>query len=194
MDQFKGQPNLEIVANNIEKKINLPVQVIILCGLQGSGKSTVGRILGARTNLQLLLSDRIRKEIFQNPSYSSLESTYVYSRMIAMALENLNNGLPVVLDATHTNQRNREAEERIFKLMGYLVKVVYIKAPSDTIVKERIENRTNDFSDADYEIYLRTKTRFIEPTNAIVINNNGSIADLQEQVENVVQELVFAEC
>ena len=40
-----------------------PPAIIIVCGLAGSGKSTVARTVGARTGYQILNSDVVRKQL-----------------------------------------------------------------------------------------------------------------------------------
>ena len=40
-----------------------PVAIVIVCGLAGSGKSTIAGIVGARTGYQLLDSDVVRKQL-----------------------------------------------------------------------------------------------------------------------------------
>jgi hypothetical protein len=85
-----------LIVDLIGKKINsaegenkdMP-QLYLLCGLQGSGKSTVGRLVAEKINGEILKTDKIRTEMFPNPQYTPHERQAVYDEMFRRATEQI---------------------------------------------------------------------------------------------------------
>jgi predicted kinase len=57
--------------------------LFVVCGLQGTGKTAVSRLISWKTGAVLLRTDVIRRELFEKPTYSEEEKNRVYEEMFA---------------------------------------------------------------------------------------------------------------
>ena len=96
----------------METSIKTPI-VVIVFGLPGTGKSYFASKLAGRTNAEYISSDRLRKELFPERTYSDKEKETVYQEMLDKTKMALNENTNVVLDATFykNDVRNRLLEE-----------------------------------------------------------------------------------
>ncbi len=160
-------------------------QLICVAGLPGCGKSVVARLLTERLDGLLLRTDAIRKALFAVPDYSDEETIHTYAEFYRRAEEGLAGGRIVVMDATFYSRASREEAAAIARRTGAPMRVLLVTAPEE-IVRERIAQRTNDISDADFRVYLEMKALFEPLTEAethTVIDNRGGIQELIAQVE-----------
>lgn len=134
--------------------------LIIVCGLQETGKTTVAKKIGKKTGAILLRTDIIRKELFKNPTYSQKEKTRIYSEMFLRAKKLLQDNNTVILDATFAEKQNRHQAKKIADETGSKFKMIGVKCLSKEIIKERLRARFNDESDAKYNHYLKYKKIF----------------------------------
>ena len=98
--------------------INRPT-LWIVCGIIGSGKSTIAKQLGDYLEAKVLRSDLIRKELFglahDTPAggafgegiYSREGTRLAYGKLLMLAQEELKNGGSVIMDATFSSLRYR---------------------------------------------------------------------------------------
>jgi predicted kinase len=89
------------------KLIPLKPLFVLLYGYPGSGKTFFARQICEQIIATHVQSDRIRAELFENPTYSKQENHVVMSLMNYMTSEFLNAGVSVVYDvnALRTSQR-----------------------------------------------------------------------------------------
>ena len=153
--------------------------LIVVCGLQGTGKTTVAKKIAVKTKGVLLRTDVIRKEIVKKPTYSEQEEQKVYNKMFSKAKYLLKENRNVVLDATFVMRKYREQAEKISK--NTEIKLVEVVCP-EKIVKERIEKRTGDASKAKFEHYLKYK-EFFDPITEDHITIDTS-KNIDKQLKN----------
>jgi predicted kinase len=55
---------------------------VLVCGLPGVGKTSISKELAKLTRWTVLSTDKIRKELFPNPTYSSEEKRLIYDVLI----------------------------------------------------------------------------------------------------------------
>lgn len=160
-------------------------QLICVAGLPGCGKSVVARLLAERLDGLLLRTDAIRKELFAVPDYSDEESIRTYAEFNRRAAEGLAGGRTVVMDATFYSRASRGEAAAIARRMGTPMRLLLVTAPEE-IVRERIAQRRDDVSDADFRVYLEMKALFeplAETENYRVIDNRDGMEELIAQVE-----------
>jgi len=155
--------------------------LIIVCGLQGTGKTTVARTISEKLKAVTLRTDVIRKEL-KISEYSEEAKQAVYNEMFSRVQNLLRENKNVVLDATFIRQKNRDQARQIAREANADFQIVLVVS-SDQVVKQRIEERTGDESEAGFEQYLNSKGSF-EPIigSHIVIDNSGSIEKTIEQL------------
>ncbi|MDP1719201.1 MAG: AAA family ATPase [bacterium] len=154
--------------------------LIIVCGLSGTGKTTVARLLAERMSAAHLRTDVIRKEVFANPDYSEAEKERVYELMFERVEQLLKNG-PVVLDATFLKKQHRWTAEGLARAAGVQFYVIEAVCPEE-IVKDRLAKRAGDASDARFSEYLAQK-KVLEPIQEIHLLVDTS-KDLEGQIKN----------
>lgn len=126
----------------------------IVCGLPGVGKTTTAREVAAETDATVIRSDVVRKQLFDDPSYSSQETEQVYEAVLDRARATLPE--PVVLDATFRRRRHRAKASALARAQGVDFRIVKVEC-DDAVVRRRIRERTNDASDADVSVYLQAE-------------------------------------
>lgn len=154
----------------------LSYMLFIICGLQGTGKSTVAEKISAKVNGVIIKTDVIRGELFKVPAYSrkiysQKQMQQVYDEMFLRTKKIIEKGENVILDATFTKKENRNKAKAIsekFKLIETIC--------PEHIVKERMVKRFDDSSKAKFEHYLKYK-KFFEPIDErhIVIDTSKDI-------------------
>lgn len=159
-------------------------QLICVAGLPGSGKSVAARLIAEEIGAVLLRTDAIRKELFPAPDYSPEESIRTYAAFYRRAEEALASGRSAVMDATFYSHASREQAAAIAQRMGVPCRLLLVTAPEE-IVRERIAQRVDDISDADFRVYLEMRAIFEPFTEAHTeIDNGGEMSALQRQVRD----------
>ena len=137
--------------------------LVLLCGLPGSGKTHFTRLLAAETPLQTIESDAARKALVCLPAYNSEENSRVFGACRRLMEELLDNGVPVLLDATNVTEHDRSYSCAAADRKGVEVVLVKVTAP-ERVVRQRLERRQRGMSgdgasDAGWDTYLRMKSR-----------------------------------
>jgi uncharacterized protein len=180
-----------------------PPVLLAVCGLSGTGKSTVAEQLGRAWSARVLSTDRIRKELhgagpmerrsaaFEEGIYSADATQRTYAELTKRAEDLLRSGHTVIADGTFSQLWQRElltgAAERSGALRFFLELTV---APGQ--IQERLELRRRNpaESDADWSIHLAQRARW-EPISLpdwdhpVVSTEDG----VQDAVRRATQEL-----
>lgn len=130
------------------------VTLTIICGLPGVGKTTTAREIASEEGASVIRSDVVRKQLFEDPSYSSQETEQVYEAVLDRARATLPE--PVVLDATFRRKRHRDKAVALAEYAGVDYRIVKVEC-DENVVRRRISERTADESDADFSIYLQAE-------------------------------------
>ena len=130
--------------------------IILICGLPGVGKSTLAKNLAPIIEATILSSDKIRKELFHNPTYSPFERKLVYNVMILLAKYLNEVGRSCILDATFNREDSRiEIRERL-RLSDKQFQIIECVCPEKDVIS-RLNSRKDDYSDATIAVYRKMK-------------------------------------
>ena len=137
--------------------------LVLMCGLPGAGKTHFALRLAAEMPLQMIESDAARKALMGVPAYNAEENLRVFAACRRLMDELLNNGVPVLLDATNVTERDRAYSYTAAEGRGAEVVVVRVKAP-ESEVRRRLRRRERGLakdgaSNAGWDVYLKMRTR-----------------------------------
>ncbi len=149
-----------------------PGKVICICGLSGSGKSTIARRLAQPLDALHLRSDAVRKHLAGIPLEETDESLYTeemtrrtYSELARLGLRLADEGFSVILDAKYDRlEQRKEVIERAGE-RGVPLKFVLCKTDIATM-KQRLRDRLGDVSDATSDLVDRQAADFEGFTDA----------------------------
>jgi predicted kinase len=167
--------------------------LVMLCGLPGTGKSRLARRLAVQLPAVVVESDRVRQEIFARPAYTADESRQVHRICHVLMGWYLCHYYHVVYDATNLYEYHRRLAYSLAARNGARLVVAEIIARED-VVRDRLSPRrrkkpvtsvATDYSDADWEVYLRMR-RQAEPIQHEHINIDTSDGDVERAVTCVL--------
>ncbi len=169
--------------------------VVVVMGRIGVGKSTLAGALGEALGWEVVSSDRVRKEqaglpLYERAStetrtwlYTPERTEAVYAALGRRALERVQLGAGIVLDATFGRSAQRGALRSTLPLGA---NVVFLEAvASDAVVRERLATRSTEalvLSDARLED-METLTAHYEPPAA----GEAVRVETRPPIENVVE-------
>jgi predicted kinase len=153
----------------------LPPALLIVCGVVGSGKSTIARTLGARTGYQILNSDVIRKQLagipltshsteeYGNGLYNESFNALTYDTLLKQTEECLKSGKGVIVDATFKDPTDRRKFMALSSRLPVPVLFVECRATEEQALDrlKKRQQRTEEVSDATVAVYLRQREEFV---------------------------------
>ncbi|HEY9825668.1 MAG TPA: AAA family ATPase [Stenomitos sp.] len=152
-----------------------PGYLILMCGVSGSGKSTVARQLAQRLHALHLRSDAVRKHLANIPLYASgaqagnahsgiytaAMTEQTYRRLQELGLQLAQQGWPVILDAKYDRYALRQSVIEAAQAAQVPLRIVMCNAPLD-VLEQRLRSRQGDISDATLDL-LATQLEAAEP-------------------------------
>lgn len=160
--------------------------IVIICGLPGVGKTTLAKNLAPMINSIILSSDKIRKELFPNPTYSSFERKLVYDVMIILAKYLNESGRNCILDATFNREDSRLEIREKLHLVDKEFQIIECLCPEEVVIS-RLKSRKDDYSDATMEIYQKMK-KIYEPVKVEHITID-TVSSPQENSQRIVEAM-----
>jgi aminoglycoside phosphotransferase family enzyme/predicted kinase len=147
-----------------------PARLVMMCGLSGSGKSTVAQVIAAGHHAICIRSDVERKRLFglaMDTSsrqtgldiYTAQASDQTFQCLLELAREILAQGFQVVVDATFIQRERRAAFAALADQMGMRWAIVHCQIDADT-ARQRLSARLNDASEAGFEQFLDQRRNF----------------------------------
>ncbi len=147
--------------------------VIFVLGLPGSGKSYFASRLAKLINAEYVNSDMLRKEMFNQRTYSDVEKDSVYKKMLEKMQIAINQNTDIVLDATfHRKERRKLFIDKLKEDDFYFIEVW----ANESITIERL-NKIRPDSEADYEVYKLIKKKWdpLEEQHLLLESTNKNI-------------------
>ena len=132
--------------------------IVLFCGLPGVGKTSLAKELAPLINAVVLSTDKLRKELIPNPTYTKEEKELIYDVMLLVA-RYLHNaaGVNCILDATFNTEESREnARKKLGNISPDQIYIIECMCPEDIVIS-RLKTRKGDYSDADIGIYRKMK-------------------------------------
>ncbi|SDY01285.1 AAA family ATPase [Halobellus clavatus] len=160
-------------------------RLVVVAGLPGVGKTTVSREIAERLDGRLVRTDVVRRDCFSDPQYTAAERATVYEELFDRGREIVAQGDVAVLDGTFRKRTDRERAAAVADAEDVPLDVVAVEC-TEAVVRERIQKREDDESDADFEIHRRFRERY-EPIERehITIDNSGDLDSMQTQLDDV---------
>jgi predicted kinase len=179
--------------------------LILFGGLMGTGKSTLAGALGQETGFPVISSDITRKRLagvasnerhfeqFDSGIYSHESTEATYNELFSRAKEYLQQGQPVILDASFKKHTIRQAlidMARENNAEAYIIECVLDEAE----VKRRLDKRVAEgsISDGRWEIFETQKRDFDKITefpgkNHVIINTSAPESVL---IKEIIEEVL----
>jgi predicted kinase len=131
--------------------------LVVIAGLPATGKSQFSRDLTRRTPAVILVSDVLRRLLFERPTYSWQESRRLFAAIHATAKRLLESGVSCVVDATNLAEVHRQPLYDIARRTGAKLIVVEVTAPAEVALKRLSERAAagESASEADAAVYTR---------------------------------------
>lgn len=162
--------------------------IVIVCGLPGVGKTTLSKALAPLIDAIILSTDKIRKELIPNPTYSKKEREFVYEMLLLIAKYLHNAGKNCILDATFNREKSRNEVAKKLDLSSEQVFIVDCVCPKDIIIS-RLEKRKNDWSDADIQVYNKM-AKIYEPVRGkhVTADTSKNPQTMAKAVNKIIQK------
>jgi aminoglycoside phosphotransferase family enzyme/predicted kinase len=147
--------------------------LVLVGGLPGTGKSTLARNLAERAGFSLIRSDVVRKELaglssrspaaapFGEGIYAPAWTERTYAECLHRAESLLFEGQRVIVDASFNQESHRRMFQQAGARLGVPVILLLCQANLE-VVRQRLESRRGDASDADEVIYQQAAQRWEE--------------------------------
>lgn len=157
-------------------------RIVVVCGLPGAGKTTVAEHTAELLDGQLFRTDVVRKDLFPEPEYTDAEMRRVYEELFERAAAVVEGGDVAVLDGTFQHADLRDEVARVGEALGVPVSFVKVDCDAD-VVRDRIRSRSDDASDADFQIHQQYRESFddVDREHAVV-DNSGGLDETRDQV------------
>ena len=155
--------------------------IVIVFGLPGAGKSYFASRLAARMEAGYINSDRVRKKMYADRTYSADEKLSVYDEMLSQMKEAIKQNKTLVIDATFYKDAIRK--EFIVEGRGNIL-FIEVKA-EQSLIKERLEKIRTD-SEADFEVYRSIQSQFepMKESHLILYSTDINITDMINKAMN----------
>lgn len=145
-------------------------RLIILCGIAGSGKTSIALAIGAKLERCVHIETDVVRGMVAKPPYASGESRFVYRAAISVAEQALRHRFDVVLVATFAKEEFRR--EAINKLGELCESRLIVWAWCDPLLAFERNSKTNPR--ISRESFMRLSRAFEPPRDALVIDSRAT--------------------
>lgn len=155
--------------------------IVVVYGLPGTGKTYLADKLAAKIGAGHINSDRVRKKMFAERTYSPEEKLSVYDELLTQMREALKQNRNLVIDATFYKDAIRK---EFMKDAGNNIRFIEVKA-DEALVKERLKKTRTD-SEADFEVYNEIQSQFepMRESHLVLYSTDDNITDMIRRAVN----------
>mgnify|MGYP002400741180 CR=1 FL=1 len=198
------------LAESIVRSDAAPAPLLALtCGVSGSGKSTVARLLAQHAQAVRVRSDVERKRLFAlaadaRPAPGEIATLYgaeatrrTYEKLSTLARDLLAAGISTVIDAAALRRSERDALRALAASAGARFVLLECSAP-EPVLRGRIAQRlaeAKDASDADLavlDLQLRVREPIAPDETALAFDTEVGLAELARRCEALAAQWTAA--
>lgn len=143
-------------------------QLIIFCGIPGSGKTTIAGRVAARIGSTVHVQGDAIRFMIPKPEYTWTEARFVYESMFLLGRQALKNRYHSILDGTFLREDYRDQARR--RLAGYYSTSTVVCVLCDQGIA-RARNSQRDAA-VPKESFNRLIKSFEEPTRAVFVRSD----------------------
>lgn len=156
--------------------------IVAVCGLPGSGKSYFAARLAERLGAVYLSSDKVRREMFTQRTYSDAEKREVYHEMIRRG--KASSGRPIVFDATFFRRDIRVLFQEAFPGMSWIEVTA-----DDEVIRTRLAMPRTD-SEADLGVHQLIRSQW-EPLDGDYLTLQSTSDNINVMLDRALQYLDY---
>jgi len=159
-------------------------KIIVMAGLSGSGKSTVGRHIAKTSQAIHLRSDAVRKHLGGvaldqkggADLYTPAMTKKTYDRLLELGLLLANQGFTVVLDAKFDRQALRAPVIAATQKENIPLHIYHCTAPLEVLI-DRLNNRVGDVADATADLLPQQQLEPFTPAEQSLVTTLDTTKD-----------------
>ena len=134
--------------------------LVLVCGLPGTGKTTLAKALAEGRGAVHISSDAVRVEALGKRTYSTEEKFGVYGLMLEVAERLLGEGKEVLLDATFYKRELREKARGVAEEAGTGFRIIEC-ITEEGLLKGRVKTGgERGKSEADFGVYKKVRGEY----------------------------------
>ena len=159
----------------------MQARVVLLCGLPGSGKSTLGASLCERFGLALIDRDRIRDRLFPDCRFTTAEKQAANQAVLEQLRVNCAAGMSSLLDGmTFGRESERRAVRTIAAEHGCECISLWLDCPVD-VAAERVAGQVHPAADRTPQLVREVAQRFERPGDALRLDATLPMEELSKR-------------
>ena len=137
----------------------MELNLIVMCGLQCSGKSTMAKELAKKYDAVVISSDSLREH------YPSFDNAKIFHTVYMLMNVYLKNGTSVIIDATNTTIKTRKKLFENLKVKDCNKICYVINTPTDECIRRLKQRNLSDYPHKfGEEVILKYSKAYKEPT------------------------------